>query len=139
MSDWLVSDALAPALDEHDPVGALYAAAARGVLALPFCGACGLALELEQRVCDGCLQSQVQWRPVTPTGTVHSVTMVHRREPELLVFDGPYPVLDVEVASGHRLVMTTDAPTGTPPLIGAPVAIVFRQVGAVHLPAARLE
>jgi uncharacterized OB-fold protein len=131
-ADWLLTAELAP--DTTDVLAPLYAAAAEGQLRLPRCGACGLALELEQRVCDGCDAITVVWQPVEPTGTVHSVTVVHRREPGLVLADGPYPVADVELASGHRLVLAPVGP-GTPaPAIGDPVSIGFRRLGDVTVP-----
>jgi uncharacterized protein len=140
--DWLVARELAP--DAADPVMApVYEAAARGALALPFCAACGTPLELEQYVCDACGASAEiatagrEWRDIPLTGTVHASTLVHRREPGLIVATGPYPVIDVELASGHRLVLTTAAPSGQAPGIGALVEIAFRTVGAVTLPAVR--
>jgi uncharacterized OB-fold protein len=142
-ADWLVAPDLAP--DPADPVMApLYAAAARGALALPFCAACSIPLELEQYVCDGCGDSAEigtagrEWRDVPRAGTVHAATLVHRREPGLIVATGPYPVIDVELTSGHRLVLTTATPSGAAPDIGAPVEIAFRTVGAVTLPAVRI-
>jgi uncharacterized OB-fold protein len=142
-ADWLVAAELAP--DAGDPVMApVYEAAARGALALPFCAACTAPLELEQYVCDGCgANAEIgtagrQWRDVPLAGTVHAASLVHRREPGLIVATGPYPVIDVEVASGHRLVLTTVEPSGQAPGIGTPVEIAFRTVGAVTLPAARL-
>ena len=140
--DWLVAPDLAP--DAGDPVMApLYAAATRGALALPFCAACSTPLELEQYVCDACgAGAEIgtagrAWRDVPLEGAVHAATLVHRREPGLIVATAPYPVIDVELTSGHRLVLTTDAPSGTTPDIGAPVEIAFRTVGAVTLPAVR--
>lgn len=140
--DWLVAPDLAP--DTADPVmSPVYEAAARGALALPFCAACGTPLELEQYVCDACGASAEigtpgrEWRDVPPAGTVHAATLVHRREPGLIVALGPYPVIDVELDSGHRLVLTTATPSGQAPEIGAPVEIAFRTVGAVTLPAVR--
>jgi uncharacterized OB-fold protein len=135
MTDWLVSEDLAP--DTQDDVLApLYVGAAEGELRLPFCACCGQPLELDQRVCDGCRADAAQWRPVDPTGTVHSATVVHRREAGLVVADHPYPVLDIELTSGHRLIMTTRSPADRAPTIGTPVTIAFREVGGVHLPAA---
>jgi uncharacterized OB-fold protein len=141
-ADWLVAPELAP--DPADPdLAPLYAAAARGVLVMPFCGDCGLPLELEQSVCDGCRAgagagagaAKRQWREVPRAGTVHAATLVHRREPGLILADAPYPVVDVELASGHRLVLTTAQPSTSAPAIGAPVEIAFRTVGAVAVPA----
>jgi uncharacterized OB-fold protein len=133
MSDWLVSDSLAPTT--AGPLAALYAAAATGELALPHCQACGLALELDQTRCDRCGTSEIGWHRVERIGVVHSVTTVHRREPDLIVADGPYHVVDVETASGHRIVMTTDRPAAVPPRIGDRGTIVFRHVGGVAVPA----
>ena len=142
VADWLVAPELAP--DAADPVMApMYEAAARGALALPFCAACSTPLELEQYVCDVCGASAEigtagrEWRDVPLAGIVHTATLVHRREPGLIVATGPYPVIDVELASGHRLVLTTASPSGQAPDIGAPVEIAFRTVGAVNLPAVR--
>ena len=140
--DWLVAPDLAP--EAADPVMApVYEAAARGALALPFCAACSAPLELEQYVCDRCGANAGvgtagrEWRDVSLAGTVHTATLVHRREPGLILATGPYPVIDVELASGHRLVLTTDAPSGQAPDIGTPVEIAFRTVGGVKLPAVR--
>jgi uncharacterized OB-fold protein len=141
--DWLVAPELAP--NAADPVMApVYEAAARGALALPFCAACATPLELEQYVCDACGASAEvgtpgrEWREVPREGTVHATTLVHRRERGLIVADGPYPVIDVELASGHRLVLTTATPSGSVPEIGAPVEIAFRTVGGVVVPAVQV-
>ncbi|WP_299950484.1 Zn-ribbon domain-containing OB-fold protein [uncultured Modestobacter sp.] len=136
-ADWLLAPGLAP--NAADAVLApLYAGAARGELVLPSCGACGLALELEQRACDRCDSADVVWAAVAPTGEVHSATTVHRRERGLVLATEPYPVVDVELASGHRLVMTTLAPRASAPAIGEAVRIGFRSVGGVAVPAAEL-
>lgn len=137
MTDWLVSDTLAP--DADDPVLApLYAAAGRAELVMPFCGRCGQPLELGQDVCDACRGEDVRWRAVDPAGSVHTATLVHRIEEGLILTARPYPVLDVELASGHRVVMTTRHATDQAPPIGTPVVIGFRDVGGVHVPAADL-
>jgi uncharacterized OB-fold protein len=115
----------------------MYAAAAAGELAMPHCAACDQPLELEQLRCDACGAADVAWLRVDPHGTIHSVTTVHRREPGLIVATEPYHVVDVELASGHRLVMTTDRPTATPPAIGDAARVVFRDVFGVPVPSLR--
>ncbi|EIV91850.1 Zn-ribbon domain-containing OB-fold protein [Frankia sp. QA3] len=135
--DWLVDAALAPLADGS--LAPLYAGAAAGELTLPFCATCGLALELEQRACDGCGATDIRWRPVERAGTVHAVTLVHRREPGLVRVTEPYPVVDIELTSGHRLIMTTLTATGSAPAIGRPVTVGFRVVGGVAVPAAVLS
>jgi uncharacterized protein len=134
--DWLVVPDLAPDVGDPD-VAPLYAAAATGRLVMPFCAGCGTPVELEQSVCDTCGTSERDWREVPPVGIVHAATLVHRREPGLIVTNAPYPVIDVELASGHRIVVTTAPPSGIAPSIGTPVEIAFRTVGAVAVPAVR--
>lgn len=135
--DWLLADSLAPTVTD-DLLGPLYAAGGRGELALPFCGACALPLDLDQQVCDGCGTAEVCWRPVDRTGTVHSATVMHRAEPGLVVASDPYPILDVELTSGHRLIMTTRARPDAVPRIGDRVTVAFRQVGGVPIPSVDL-
>ena len=135
--DWLVVPDLAPDADDPD-LAPLYAAAARGELVMPFCAGCGSPVEFEQSVCDACGTPERDWRAVPAAGTVHAATLVHRREPGLIVAGGPYPVIDVELASGHRIVVTTATPSATAPDIGTPVEIAFRTVGAVVVPAVRI-
>ncbi len=134
-TDWLVDASLAPAADDLI-LTPLYARAAEGELALPFCASCGQPLDLDQQVCDGCRHEGVAWHDVERTGVVHSATLVHRLEPGLVVATDPYPVLDVEVSSGHRLVMTSRLPATSVPDLGTPVTIGFRRVGTTSVPAA---
>jgi uncharacterized OB-fold protein len=134
VEDWLLDSALAPAADD-DVLAPLYRAAARSELAMPFCAACNLPLELDQEVCDGCGNADSDWRTVDPRGTVHSATLMHRREPGLVHGVAPYPIVDVELSSGHRMVMTTVQTADTAPPIGTAVRIGFRRLGDVAIPA----
>lgn len=134
VEDWLLDNALAPAADD-DVLAPLYRAAARNELAMPFCAACALPLELDQEICDGCGHSERDWRTVDPRGTVHTATLMHRREPGLVHGVAPYPIVDVELSSGHRMIMTTAQPAHTAPPIGAAVRIGFRHLGDVAIPA----
>jgi uncharacterized protein len=134
VEDWLLDAALAPANDDGT-LAQLYRAATRNELALPFCAACALPLELDQQVCDSCGDPERDWRTVDPRGVVHAATLMHRREPGLVHAMAPYPIVDVELASGHRMVMTTVQPADTAPLIGTAVRIGFRRLGDVAIPA----
>jgi uncharacterized OB-fold protein len=134
IEDWLLDSALAPAADD-DTLAPLYRAATRNELALPFCAACALPLELDQEVCDQCGDGEQDWRTVDPRGVVHAATLMHRREPGLVHAVAPYPIVDVELTSGHRMVMTTVQAADTAPLIGTAVRIGFRRLGDVVLPA----
>ena len=134
LADWLLDPALAPDA-EHDALAPLYQATSRDELALPFCTACAAPLELDQEVCDTCGGTEQDWRTVELRGTVHSATLMHRREPGLVHAPAPYPIVDVELASGHRLIMTTAQPADVAPAIGAEVRIGFRRLGDVAIPA----
>jgi uncharacterized protein len=134
VEDWLLDSALAPIADD-DLLAPLYRAAARNELAMPFCAACALPLELDQEVCDGCGGADCHWRTVDLRGTVHAATLMHRREPGLVHGEVPYPIVDVELTSGHRMVMTTVQPADTAPPIGTAVRIGFRHLGDVAVPA----
>jgi uncharacterized OB-fold protein len=134
VEDWLLDSTLAP--DSEDAVLApLYRAAARNELDLPFCAACSWPLELDQEVCDQCGGNEPDWRTVDPSGVVHTATLMHRRERGLVHAGAPYPIVDVELTSGHRLVMTTVQPAVAAPTIGATVRIGFRRLGDVSIPA----
>lgn len=133
MTDWLVDDVLAP--NTGGALEPLYAAAARGELVVPFCAACSAPLELEQVRCDACGSIDTAWRVVEPHGTVHSVTTVHRLQPGLIVATVPYHVVDVELISGHRLLMSTSRPTDRSPAIGDRADITFRRIAGVAVPA----
>jgi len=133
--DWLLNPSLAPDVAD-DTLAPLYTAASYGQLALPFCADCATPADLDQRVCDICGSARTLWRTVQLTGTVHSVTVMHRREPGLVRTGAPYPILDVELTSGHRLIMTSRESADTAFRIGDPVAIRFRSLGGVAIPAA---
>lgn len=134
VEDWLLDSALAPAADD-DVLAPLYGAASRNELVLPFCAACALPLELDQEVCDSCGNAESDWRTVDPRGIVHAATLMHRYEPGLVRGGVPYPIVDVELTSGHRIVMTTVQPANTAPPIGTAVRIGFRRLGDVAIPA----
>jgi uncharacterized OB-fold protein len=134
VEDWLLDAGLAPE-PERDALAPLYLAAKRNELALPFCASCAQPLDLDQEVCDHCGEREHDWRTVDLHGTVHAATLMHRREPGLVHTKGPYPIVDVELNSGHRIVMTTVQPTEIAPAIGTAVHVGFRRLGDVVLPA----
>jgi uncharacterized OB-fold protein len=134
LEDWLLDSALAPTV-EGDPLAPLYEAAKRNELVLPSCTACAQPLEFDQEVCDRCSSSERDWHTVDLRGVVHAATLMHRREPGLVHATKPYPIIDVELSSGHRMVMTTARPAASAPTIGTKVHIGFRRLGDVLIPA----
>ncbi len=136
MNDWLVDTSLAPVVE--GVLEPLYRGGAEGSLQMPFCAACDAVLELSQIRCDACASTDRQWHTVEPLGTIHSATMVHRLEPGLIVTHAPYPVVDIELASGHRIIVTTAVPCAELPRIGDLADITFRLVGDVAVPSLAL-
>ncbi|WP_253919084.1 Zn-ribbon domain-containing OB-fold protein [Dietzia psychralcaliphila] len=136
-TDWLLAESLAPDVD-GDPLKPLYDGSSRGELVLPFCTHCGAPVDLDQQVCDQCGSSDTDWRSTELAGIVHTATLMHRLEPGLVSATAPYPIVDVELHGGHRLIMTTVDPVSTVPTIGDTVTVGFRCLGGVALPAAHL-
>ena len=116
--DWLLEPVLAPTVT-GDVLAPYYEAAARGELAMPFCSRCDLALELEQRVCDGCGGTESQWRTVEVAGTVHAAPLMHPRETGLVRAEVPHPVatapvtLDADVVKRLRAMMREGVKSGS--------------------------
>ena len=138
MVDWLADDALEP--PDVARCAPFRHAADQGRLVLPGCRACDTALELDQVACHGCAQTDdVVWRDVPLLGHVHAASWIHRVSPAQILTDRPYPLLDIEFAAGHRLVLTTTSATTTVPPVGAAVRIAFRRVGNTALPAVDLD
>lgn len=137
-TDWLLSPSLAPTVD-GDPLQPLYDGAAHGELVMPFCSRCDAAVDLDQQVCDCCGSFETDWRTTELAGTVHSATLMHRLEPGLVATTAPYPIVDVELRGGHRLIMTTVDAASAVPRIGDTVSVGFRHLGGVALPAAHIE
>ncbi|MEW1931341.1 OB-fold domain-containing protein [Rhodococcus sp. NPDC079359] len=137
-TDWLLDPALAPTVD-GDPLRPLYDGAARGELVLPFCSRCDAPVDLDQQVCDRCGSPETDWRATDLHGTVHSATLMRRLEPGLVATTAPYPIVDVELRGGHRLIMTTVDVAPAVPRIGDNVRVGFRHLGGVALPAAYIE
>ncbi|MEH6796140.1 MAG: OB-fold domain-containing protein [Rhodococcus sp. (in: high G+C Gram-positive bacteria)] len=137
-TDWLLDPALAPTVD-GDPLRPLYDGAARGELVLPFCSRCDAPVDLDQQVCDRCGSPETDWRATDLAGTVHSATLMHRLEPGLVATTAPYPIVDVELHGGHRLIMTTVDVASAAPRIGDNVRVGFRHLGGVTVPAAHIE
>lgn len=137
-TDWLLAESLAPDID-GDPLRPLYDGASRGELVLPFCSRCDAPVDLDQQVCDRCGSYETDWRATELAGTVHSATLMHRLEPGLVTATAPYPIVDVELRGGHRLIMTTVDVASAVPRIGDTVSVGFRHLGGVALPAAHID
>ena len=106
-----------------------WAAARRHVLELPFCKACGKAHYYPRAVCPHCLSLDLEWRPVSGKGVLHTFTVVHRGQKDFPL-GTPYIMAVVELAEGPRMMtnLVGLAPDAAALRIGLPVEVVFQDV-----------
>lgn len=95
--------------------------AARGVLVLQKCGACGLVRHYPQVLCARCHSFDVEPLEAGGAGTVHSWTVTHHPFDPAFAGDLPYVLLTVDMAEGVRVLGRYDGE----PRMGAPVRITF--------------
>ena len=95
-----------------------WAAARRHALELPYCTACRAFHYYPRAVCPQCLSGDLEWRPVSGRGRLHTFTVAHRG-PKDFPLGTPYVLAIVELEEGPRL-MTN--------LVGVPA-----DPGAVHI------
>jgi uncharacterized OB-fold protein len=80
-----------------------------GQLVLPHCTGCGWVEPPGAEVCSRCLSEELQWRPASGLGRVHSYVVFQRTFHP--AFHAPYAVCVVELDEGPRIVGGTDAST----------------------------
>lgn len=99
-------------LPEAGPDEAFQSHVADGRLWLQFCTECGEAVFMPRILCPHCSSLSLEWRPASGRGTIHSVTVLHRRpkpgEPERQ----NHALVLVDLDEGPR--MMSHLP-GTPP------------------------
>ncbi|MDE2376598.1 Zn-ribbon domain-containing OB-fold protein [Bradyrhizobium sp.] len=77
-----------------------------GRLLLQHCGRCGHVQYYQQAMCRACGSEQLEHRPASGRGKVHSFSVVHRAPGPAFKTDVPYAVLLVELAEGPRMIST---------------------------------
>lgn len=118
-------------------------AAARHVLAIQRCAACGWYAYPPDVICVNCLSPERSFRyePVSGRGRLRSWTVTHDAFLPGFRPDAPYVVADVELDEqpGLRMVAQLDGATGRRLSLGAPVEVVFDDVAdGVAVPRFRL-
>ncbi|WAH97649.1 OB-fold domain-containing protein [Arthrobacter sp. MMS18-M83] len=137
LEDWLVLDAAAPSIEE--PLLTFLDGTARGELVLPFCTN-GHPLDFDQGRCeqDGSTEQPV-WRTVSSRATVIASIVMHRTEKTFVKAVVPYPVIEVELGSGHRLYVSTDREPERNYQAGDQVELTFVVVGETRIPRIQVE
>nr|WP_234712768.1 OB-fold domain-containing protein [Mycolicibacterium komanii]CRL69516.1 putative nucleic-acid-binding protein containing a Zn-ribbon [Mycolicibacterium komanii] len=118
-----------------------WAAAARHVLTVARCTACGTLTLPPDVLCTACgsTDPRFEFTPVSGRGVVRSWTVV--RQSFLPGIEVPFTLVDVELEeqSGLRLIGRLLGADGSEPHIGAPVAVTFEDVSAdIAVPAFEL-
>lgn len=121
----VAATALVPVVDDPD-TGGFFEAAQRHELAVCCCGSCEAVLHLPRAYCNRCGAWEPVWRPVAPTGTLHSYTVVeHQVHP---AFPVPYTIALVDVDGLPDVRLIGDLP-GRPALeIGMAMRVRFDEV-----------
>jgi uncharacterized OB-fold protein len=134
---------LLPDLDDDD-AAPFWSGAARGALLVQTCADCGQRRIPPRPMCPGCRSLRHQWVPLSGRATIWSFVVAH--PPLLPAYQAlaPYNVVTVALDEDPRLrlvgnlVARPDGPINeidpATIRIGAPVRVVFQQVGDVFLP-----
>jgi uncharacterized protein len=88
-----------------------------GKLLLQHCKDCGHVQYYQQAICRACGSENIEHRPASGRGKVHSFSVVHRAPGPAFKGDVPYAVILVELEEGPRMISTF---TG-----GAPGEVTF--------------
>lgn len=75
----------------------------RGQLLVQRCRACGKHRHYPRPLCPACHAFEVDWVPVSSTGTVYSWTVVHQSALPAYANQVPYTLLTVDMPEGVRL------------------------------------
>jgi len=130
--DWLLHDSAAPS--DVAPLTQYLAGSSEGKLVLPFCVACKHPLDLDQIHCDECAHQERVWQEVEPAGRVTVAIMMNRVDARYVKQEAAYPVVEVSLNSGHRIIVSTSTVAEAPIASGTEVRLEFVQVGTQYIP-----
>jgi uncharacterized OB-fold protein len=95
-------------------------------MALPFCRPCGAFFFYPRAACPRCLSGDLDWKPVSGRGTLHTFTVVYRGQ-KGFPLGTPYVIAIVELAEGPRMMtnLVGVEPDPTQVRIGMPVEVTY--------------
>ncbi len=130
--DWLLQDSAAPS--DVAPLTQYLSGSAEGKLVMPFCAACQHPLDLDQLQCDACAHQERTWQEVEPAGVTTVAIMMNRVDARYVKHDAAYPVIEVLLNSGHRIIVSTSSVADAPIAADTPVRLEFVRVGTQNIP-----
>lgn len=113
-----------------------WAAAARRELSVPRCADCAIFRMPPTPFCPNCHSQGIDWTVLSGRGTIYSYTVVSHAILPDMEYAIPYvpAVIELEGAGGCRLISNiVDAPLDHI-TVGAPVRVVWDDVGGVTVP-----
>jgi len=98
----------------------------RHQLELPFCRPCGAFFYYPRAACPRCLSADLEWKPVSGRGTLHTFTVVSRGQ-KGFPLGPPYVLAIVELEEGPRMMTNLVGIAADPAVvrIGMPVEVTF--------------
>ncbi|MGR9089397.1 MAG: Zn-ribbon domain-containing OB-fold protein [Gammaproteobacteria bacterium] len=75
---------------------------AAGELRLQYCAACGTPRHYPRLLCDRCYHAEVEWKPASGCGRIHSWTVAHHAFHPGFAAELPYTLVTVDLDEGPR-------------------------------------
>lgn len=108
---------------------------AQGELRLQHCPTCAAYYFPPRPFCPRCWSQEVEWRPVSGRGVLHTYLINHRPAPGFEE-DAPYAIAVVELEEGPRMMSNIVGIENTPEnlVLDMPLEVTFEPRGSVMLP-----
>jgi len=103
-------------------------AAKRHELIMPRCKLCDRLFFYPREVCPVCLRAEIDWRPVSGRGRVHSFTVIHQPANPAFREDAPYVYAMIQLDEGPRMIANVVGCPVEAVQIDLPVTAVFDDV-----------
>ncbi len=108
--------------------------AAQGELRYQRCTACGNVQLIPRSLCEECQSTELEWKVSKATGTVLTVTVVHRAPLPVFKSMTPYAIVIIDMDEGFRVMANALAEVQAQLEIGRRVRVGFQEVQGVALP-----
>jgi uncharacterized OB-fold protein len=107
-----------------DPNAPFFEAAARGVLLIRSCRACGAAHGPDTKFCSECLAEDLDWQEASGKATLFTFGVMHQKAPG---FEDqvPYAIAVVELIEGPRMFSSIVGCPTDELEVGMPLAVTF--------------
>jgi uncharacterized OB-fold protein len=119
---------LKPMPESDEASEPFYESAARGVLLLRGCRACGAWLGPDARFCSECLSEDLDWKEASGRAVLFTFGIMHQQFPGF-ENDVPYNIAVVQLAEGPRMTSNVVGCSNDALAVGMPLKVVFEDAG----------